>query len=259
MHQTKQKGKKWGAITIAVFIPLILAALAVGLFTKNNAAEAIAFGEDEAVRIMGEAVSMGEFMLYSVDVKNAYDEAMGEGFYTETGINAQGVTEPYEYIVKEEIAESIRMVKTLCAAAEPEYGITLSKEEEQLLEENANAYYDALAENGIDTGFLPAETVRAYIREEYLAGKVYAYLKEQYPSTEAAPIDVGNEQAESQSVYAEASAELVEHVAGVMEKYDGGYRYDTHINWELMEAFPFYEVKIFTTSDMDNALNAMLE
>lgn len=254
-----------GAVIAASASILILAASTCGMYgdkLEEVEQEKVIFGEDEAVRIMGEPVSMPEFMLYSVDIKNTYDEAMGEGFYAENGINAQGVNEPYENIVKEEIAESIRMVKVFCAAAEPEYGITLSAEEEEVLKENADSYYGQIVANGVDAGFLPGETVRVYIREEYLAGKVYAYLAKQHPSGEgSAQVDVGNAQ-KGEAVQAgvlEVSAGLAETCANLIEKYDAGYRYDTHINWELMGAFPFYGQNTYTTEDMDSAISVMLQ
>lgn len=245
---------------IAGIVCIGTAVLFIANRPRADTQETITFHENEAMRTMDTPVTMAEYMLYTLDVKNSYDEAMGENFYSQTGTNAEGETEIYENIVKEEIAESVRMVKVLCAAAEPEYEITLSEDEENVLEQNADDYYDSLMENGVDPDFMTPEIVRKYIREEYLSQKVYAHLESIYGSSaqDTEAIDVGNDenQGTQEAENEEISDELAEEIAKLVETYDSGYSIKTNINWELMDAFAFTQT--YTTEDIDNALNTMI-
>lgn len=248
--------KKRGEILLIVCI--ILSAGLTAMYLPKDRPEKdtiIMFHENEAMRTLDTPVTMAEFMLYALGVKENYDESMEDHFYAQIGTNTDGEEETYENIVKEEIAESIRIVKALCAAAETEYGITLSKDEEMVLKSNADAYYETLLENGVDPVFLPQEIVRKYIREEYLSQKVYGHLKKQYNVADQIVVDVRNEQAEDGKAMVDmVSDELAEEIAKLVEKYDHGYSYKTNINWELMDFFRFYEPKDL---NIDNVVNTL--
>lgn len=251
-------------LSIVKIILLVIVTAILILFAMHKIGtekqDTITFYDNEAMRTMDTPVTMAEFMLYTLDVKSSYDEAMDDDFYAKTGTNAEGETETYENIVKEEIAESIRMVKTLCAAAEPEFQIALSEDEENVLKDNADTYYEMLMKNGVDPDFLSQEVVRKYIREEYLSQKVYDYLGKQYQTENQTVVDVGNEQIGNEAETVESTAvsdELVAELARIVDEYDSGYSYKTNINWELMDSFKFYEPTTYTAEDIDNAVNAL--
>ncbi|MGN0414869.1 MAG: hypothetical protein ACI4FX_05205 [Agathobacter sp.] len=235
-----------GAILAAVFTNI-----------KDAKAETIVFHDNEAMRVMDTPVTMGEYMLYSVDIRNQYETSMGDDFYENTGKNAKGETETCENIVKEEIAESIRMVKVLCKAAEPEFGITLSEDEKKTVEENADSYYENLVEGGVDPEFLTKGVTEKYIREQYLAQKVYAKLEEEYGTDTNGTVDVGNENDADTVVSTEISEELTDAVAELEEKYDGNYDFDTNINWELMDSYAFTEKTELTDESIQNAVEEL--
>lgn len=249
--------KKYAAAFLFSGVLLLAGAAAVcGRKAGLKETAAIAFYENEAMRTVDTPVTMAEFMLYAVDIKNGYDEAVGERFYEEIGTNAMGERESYENIVKEEIAESVRMVKALCSAALPEYGISLSEDEETILREQADRYHLSLVENGVVSDFLTPEIVRKYIREEYLSRKVYEHLKEKYLPKEQRVLNVGNEWAENTKSDT-LSDELMEEIAGIVVKYDGAYSFQTHINWELMDAFCFSEPAAYPAESIDDAVSIL--
>lgn len=235
-----------GAILAAVFTNI-----------RDAEAETITFHDNEAMRVMDTPVTMGEYILYSVDIRNQYETSMGDDFYENTGKNAKGETETYENIVKEEIAESIRMVKVLCKAAEPEFGITLSEDEKKTVEENADSYYESLVEGGVDPEFLTKGVTEKYIREQYLAQKVYTKLEEEYGTDTTGAVDVGNENDADAVASTEISEELTDAVAELEEKYDGDYDFDTNINWELMDSYAFTEKTELTDESIQNAVDEL--
>ena len=200
-----------GQIRLAMLFGAALALFCTaGCGSGPGAGTVIAFGEDEAMRTVGAPVSVAEFMLYSVDVKTAGDGTVDDGFYERIGISASGAALTNENIVKEGIAESIRTVRVLCAAA-GESGASLSADEERILKENAGTYHRQMTEAGVDEAFLSEETVERFVRETYLAGKVYARMESLRGDTEDIP--------------------------ALLERYDGSYSSRTSINWELLTGF----------------------
>lgn len=187
--------------------------------SKEDPPTEVSFLGNEAVRIMDTPVTLAEFMLYTVGIKTPY---------------------------KEEIAESIRIVKVLCAAGE-KYGISLSEEEEAVLKDSADSYYDALMENGVDGSFLTSAVTNRYVREQYLSEKVYGCIKEKH-----AP--AGEDGGEA----TELTEEVMDEIAELLDEYDGDYRYQTSINWELLNQFQFYEYAS-GGADPDDAINYLLE
>ena len=236
------------------------AILTAALSSKTRAeAKAIDFHDNEAMRVMDTPVSMGEYMLYSVDIRTEYENTMGTDFYGKTGTNAKGQEETYENIIKEEIAESIRMVKVLCRAAEPEFGITLSRDEEETVKNNADSYYESLIDGGVDMDFLTKPVTEKFIREQYLSQKVYVKLNEQYKEDNTQAVDVGNESdAEAATAVSEVPEELTDAIAELEKKYDNSYDFETNINWELMDAYSFAEEgKELGDEQIHNAINQL--
>lgn len=238
---------------------LTAGAILTAVFTnkRDSKAETIEFHDNEVMRVVDIPVTMGEYMLYSVDIRNQYETSMGDDFYESSGKNAKGETETYENIVKEEIAESIRMVKVLCKAAEPEYGITLSEDEKKTVVENADSYYENLVEGGVDPEFLTKGVTEKYIREQYLAQKVYAKLEEEYETDAPGAVDVGNENDADAVASTEISDKLTDAVAELEEKYDGDYDFDININWELMDSYDFTEKNELTDESIQKAVNEL--
>lgn len=231
-------------ICTAACIGMVISAI-IQAFGKNKeeTIPEISFRRNEAVRIMDTPVTLAEFMLYTVGIKTPYDEAHGEEYWSEYSYNAQGVKESNETIVKEEIADSIRLVKVLCAA-EKKYGVSLSKEEEDILKANAVSYYDSLIKNGVDDSFLTSGIVNKYVREQYLSEKVYNCIKELHG-------DGGEEETE-------LSEALMGEIADLLDQYDGNYRYSVSINWPLLRRFRFYEYFDPDKEDMDDAIHYLL-
>lgn len=238
MYQKKKLGCALAALAVSVCMG--------GCGQAVQESEGISFLGNEAVRIMDAPVTIGEYMLYAVGVSAPYDGA-GEGYWSGYSYNAQGVKETNETIVKEEIAESIRIVKVLCAAGEEKYGISLTKEEEGVLKENAAAYYSSLVENGVEEGFLTPELVARFVKEQYLSEKVYKALLEKY----TAGGDGGDEE--------DVPEAFMEEVSGLLAEYDGSYRYQTSINWTMLDRFRFADSASGADgADLDNAVSYLL-
>lgn len=265
--EKKKKTRKWKKEEI--ILACITAVLAIGavaaacIFLAGSGKEekkSISFHENEAMRVMDTPVTMAEYMLYSVDVRKQYESSKGTDYYQKTGTNAQGMTETNEDIVKEEIAETIRMVKVLCKAAEPEFGIKLSEDEKQKIKDNADIYYEDLTGNGVDEAFLTKSVTEKYLREQYLSQKVYTKLKETYGTDAGEAVDVGNERQEDTAVSAQASENLINAIADLEKKYDPDYDYTVNINWELMDYYSFTGIKKnLTDEEIQDAVDKLTD
>lgn len=197
---------------------------------QDTVPDRISFYSNEVMRVMDTPVTLAEYMLYTVDVKTPYDEAHGDTYWSEYSYNAQGEKETNETIVKEEIAESIRLVKVLCAAGKA-YGVSLSEDEENILKAGADEYYNSLIKAGTDSSFLTVGIVNKYVREQYLSERVYHAILQR--SVTDAPSKMPSEKEE------ELCDALMEEIADLLARYDGDWQYSVNINWDLLNEFRF--------------------
>jgi hypothetical protein len=188
--------------------------------------EEYTFEGNEVAKIGDLKITMEEFMLYSVDTVNSYESTYGEDIWSETTLDDNGETDTYENIVKQEIFEEIRMVKAFIREAE-QLGITSSDDEKEVIEENADAYYEDLAKAGVtENEEMTRELVRQFYQENYLAQKVYTYYQEQYPVDED----------DTDSTY---SDEFVDKCSEIIQEYYPDFNYEYNINWELLNELNF--------------------
>jgi hypothetical protein len=221
----------------------------VSLSSTTETPTEIVFGEEEAVRIMGEPVSMDEFLLYALDVVNGYELQYGEDIWDQMTTDIEGEEETVENVTKEEIVETIRLVKVLCSVSE-EYGISLTEDEESVMAETADSYYESVLEAGVeDEDGSMKEAIDNYYRENYLSQKVYEYLQKNCDDYEeptlintasadaAQPADE-DEELSSASV-SSITDEMAELCASLVTEKDPDFYYKTSINWAVLDQFIF--------------------
>lgn len=228
---TRQKTKKnvsWLKIAVVAILAVGIAASSCYLYKSWNKAKAIAkeytFNYNEVARLGKDHVSMEEFMLYSTDVVSSYESTYGEDIWDQTTLDSAGEKETYEESVKKEIIEEIRVVKALCKQAE-KIGISISDDELTVIEENADEYYENLAQAGAtENEDLTKQVVLDFYKESYLAQKVYNHYVEEYPADDG---DSG------------ASDELVSEIADIAQTYYPDLDYDLNVNWDLLDYLTF--------------------
>ena len=180
------------------------------------------FGSNEAGRIGDLSISMEEFMLYSVEVKNGYEEQYGKNIWSTVTENALGKEATFEEIAKEDTFEEIRLVKALCLKSIDDQ-ITISEEEAEVISENALDYYEDLLNANAATPQMTYELVYQYYYENYLANKVYSKYKEDVESMD-------NEQ-------------YLEFWSNILKTYYPNFDYYTDINWELINELHFEDTE----------------
>ncbi|MCR5654362.1 MAG: peptidylprolyl isomerase [Lachnospiraceae bacterium] len=127
--------------------------------------------EDGEVFYLGESgCSKEEFMLYLTNMQNSYEEIYGEGLWD---VSEDGGS--MERRIKDNVAARIAQVKTMALLAE-DYQVSLTEEEERLVQQAALEYFRSLNKNELDALSVTQETVAGIYRENLLAHNVYTYI-----------------------------------------------------------------------------------
>lgn len=178
------------------------------------------FSDGQAGRIGDEAVSMGEFSLYSVDVRAGYEEIYGNEIWSTTTTDALGNEATFEEIAKEDVFEQIRLIKSLCKEAEA-LNISISEEEETAVKNAALTYYMNLDAAGATAyGVITYDIVLNYYRQAYVAQKVYNYYAK-------------NSDTQDDDT-ALSDEDLASLWATIIQKYYPSFDYKLDINWDLV-------------------------
>lgn len=128
------------------------------------------FAKDEIFRIEDESCKKDELMVYLTTIQNQYENVYGEQIW-----NASLNDVTLEENVKETVLARIAQVKTMYLLA-MEKKVTLSEEEQSLVNQAAAEYFASLNETEIQLMDVSLETVQKLYGEYALAEKVYDQL-----------------------------------------------------------------------------------
>ena len=128
------------------------------------------FEKNEVFRIGKSSCYTDEFMVYLTNIQNRYEAVYGDQIWS---VSSNGVS--METRVKESAAARIAQVKTMNLLAE-EYQVSLTDEEERLIDQAAEEYYGSLNETEIEAMGVSKELIARLYREYLTAHKVYVYI-----------------------------------------------------------------------------------
>ena len=206
--------------------------------------ETIEFKENEAARIGDLSISMEEFMLYSIDVKEGYELQYGDDIWTTLTEDVNGDEATYEVVAKEDTFEQIRLIKALVKKAD-EMDIIMTEEEIGVLEDTAEEYHELLVDSGIQDDYMTQNVVYQYYEDNYIAQKVYYEITGStlYDSSIYSSSSTESEYEETESDTDTSDSydqeELIEIWADVINEYYPDFNYETDINWDLVNQLEY--------------------
>lgn len=216
----KSKRKQWVLVILLIIIAFIIALFTLPIKLKTNTTS---FYSNEAGRIGNVSISMEEFLLYSVDVKNGYETQYGTEIWGTKTQNAKGEEVTFETLAKEDTFEQIRLVKAMCLLANDE-NVSISDEEQAVISENASDYYTLLSEDETISNVMSLDVIEQYFYESYLANKVYTIHQEE--------IEAMNDD------------EYSEYWSNILKTYYPNFDYYTDINWDLLNTISYQSENI---------------
>ena len=209
--------------------------------------DSIDFGENEAARIGDLSISMEEFMLYAIDVKEGYTMQYGDDMWTTLTEDTYGNEATYEAIAKEDTFEQIRLIKSLVAEASEE-NVTITTEEKDVLNDTAKEYFETLINSGLSDNYMTQEIIYDYYEDNYIAQKMYNKLTGNtlYNSS---LYKTSDETTEAENISADDydEDELIEVWSSLIKEHYPDFDYDKNINWDLVDQLSF--------ADTDNDSN----
>jgi foldase protein PrsA len=128
------------------------------------------FEKNEVFRIGKSSCYQDEFMVYLTNIQNRYESVYGSQIWSVSG---NGIS--MESRLKDMVAARIAQVKTMNLLAD-EYQVTLTEDEEKLVQQAAKEYYDSLNDAEIQAMGASQELIAQIYREYALAHKVYDYI-----------------------------------------------------------------------------------
>lgn len=176
---------------IAVVLVLVLT---LSGCNKNKKQETVDKEAAVVFRYGDNIVTLGEVYMYSKTVGERYVRQYGEDVWSLKLNGKDGEKIPMTEVVKEEIVNEIVRVKTLVAHA-GEYNITLSENENNLITNEATAFYEGLTDQDIADMELTYDRVYKVMEENTIAKKV----KEKILAD--TPIEVSDEKARMTTFY----------------------------------------------------------
>ena len=126
--------------------------------------------QDELFRIDQVSCTLPEYMLYLVNTQNKYEEVFGKEIWE---VSFEGIT--LEDNVKDNVLAKIARMKSVYLLA-MQKEITLTEQEEKLLQVAAKKYFDSLTKLEVETLGVTEEVVLQLYRENALADKVYRQI-----------------------------------------------------------------------------------
>lgn len=249
-----------GLVAVTCFAGISLAM--VGLREWKNLKkldERITFQQDTVAKLNNENISMAEFMLYSVDIRNDYESQYGSDIWNEKTTDAKGKTETFENVAKENVLEQIRFVKALNKEGAARK-MSLSKAEKKAMDETAGDYYKrlnknyqkraskSLKEDEANENAITKQDVERFYKEQYYAQKVYSVVASEYKdkAKETIPKDqlTKTVQGKTTSEIAALSNGLTTKEAqelwtDLINKYYPEFDYDLDVNWNFLNEISF--------------------
>ncbi len=219
--------------------------------------ERITFQQDTVAKLNNENISMAEFMLYSVDIRNDYESQYGNDIWNEKTTDAKGKTETFENVAKENVLEQIRFVKALNKEGAARK-MSLSKAEKKAMDETADDYYKRLNKNyqkrtsknlkEDDENVITKRDVERFYKEQYYAQKVYSVVASEYKdkAKETISKDQFKKTVQGKTISEMAALsnglttkEAQELWTDLINKYYPEFDYDLDVNWNFLNEISF--------------------
>ena len=212
------------------------------------------FAEDEAGKIGGESVSMAEFMLYSIDVKNGYESQYGSDIWTEVTTDANGDEDSFENVAKEDTFEQIRFTRALLKEGKNKK-ISLTDEEKEAMKSSAKDYYKTLTDAGVDKDVVTLSDIENFYEDNYYAQKVYYNItgNNNYSSGILSLNESSTESVDSTETSQFTTEDMQKLWKKLIKKYYPDFDYEIDINWENINQISFASETQNSTEEMDTA------
>lgn len=254
--------RKMAKIIRNIFLVVLLICAVIGTIFGvrewkkiDNLAKRTTFSSDEAGRIGNDSISMAEFMLYSIDVKNGYETQYGDKIWSEVTKDANGNEDSFENVAKEDTFEQIRFTKALIKEAEKQK-IELSDTEEKAMESSAEEYYQTLTGAGVSGDVVTVDDIKKFYKENYLAQKVYYKLTGVTDSSQVTIKTDDTENSATESADSTESQFTTEDMQKLwkklINKYYPDFDYELDINWETINQISFASEEMESTETKEN-------
>ena len=220
------KGLLYTGIGVAAAIVVAVIVLVIIKVTGDKddsqpvqaSANTIEFAENEAARFGDTAFSMEEFILYAIPIYSEYEQIYGKDIW-EKQVEYNGTVMTYEEFAKCDILDTASCVKALAKKFDADGG-TITEDEEQMILESAQGYFDSLNEAGVDADSIGLMTIYGHMYEAYLAEKEYAFL---FGSDADAESD-----------------EVINRMADILTAFRGeDYDINKNVNWKVVDLLSF--------------------
>ena len=165
-----RKRNRKAAVFLAVILACGLLCACRGNTDNKKVVLTTGFEKDEIFRIEEISCSKAEIMVYLTNMQNRYETVYGREIL-DTQID--GVT--LEENVKESALANMAQVKAMTLLA-AKHGVSLTKEETELVDAAAKEYYESLNDTEIALMGVDEDTIESLYGEFALANKLYHYL-----------------------------------------------------------------------------------
>lgn len=151
---------------------MIMAAIMLTLGCDKSIKITTGLKDDVIFNLSGSQCSLSQIMIVLINEKNTYERDFGQGIWSKSVQNIS-----MEESVKEGIKEQQVYVDAMYMFAK-EKNITLTKEEEQKIEEAAQEYFDTLTDTEKTTINVTLEDIKEIYRKSLMSRKVYDSIAE---------------------------------------------------------------------------------
>lgn len=214
------------------------------------------FGDNVVAKLNGESVSVAEFMLYSLDIKNGYEQQQGKDVWTQEKTDANGNKDTFENVTKEDVLEQIRFIWALKKEGNKK-GIKLTEDENKVLKETADDYYTSLQKAKIDESLISPDDVLKFYKEYYYGQKVYYQLTGDNSVNESTASTGSSISTDSENTNASTTKDGEKLWQELVDRWYPDFDYNLDINWDLLDQISFAESNKTDTdtesTDTDNA------
>lgn len=155
---------------LAVMLGLVIC-LTAGCSDTEEEKTAVGFDESTVFTVGNERVELAEWYLYALPKEKETEGIYGSLIWSYPVDNGETMADR----IKEETAEEIIYVKTVCGQAEA-LGVSLSSDEEAELRQEAAGYMDSLDPEDAEKYGITEQTVLKVYEDNFLAMKVYEKL-----------------------------------------------------------------------------------
>lgn len=260
--EQKKNKKKVSRLTVALTVIALSGAAVItgsGVYITSQAqkiSDRKSFGDNVVAKLNGESVSVAEFMLYSLDIKNGYEQQQGKDVWTQEKTDANGNKDTFENVTKEDVLEQIRFIWALKKEGNKK-GIKLTEDENKVLKETADDYYTSLQKAKIDESLISPDDVLKFYKEYYYGQKVYYQLTGDNSVNESTASTGSSISTDSENTNASTTKDGEKLWQELVDRWYPDFDYNLDINWDLLDQISFAESNKTDTdtesTDTDNA------